>query len=184
VHGREVEFYTGDKNMADWFRFSASILLALLLAGCGGGSNIVSEPVPADYTGNWAGVCKEADTSLVPTLGPVYYHDLVEITADLIVLSAAIFMDSDCVTPADELFVRSPLFEQGTYTLGEAFTTETGLIARPLVVQATDTGAVFENIIALSEDTLYFGFNPLDGPGDSTRLPLRALELEEGYRRR
>ncbi len=153
-----------------------SFAAALLLVGCSSGGNSDTPPATIDLNGSWRSACDEADTAqaLVDT---VYFYRQLTINGDTIDATALPFSDSDCVTAFTGAYQFSG-FSGGTYTLGQAFTTGSGLTAYPVTLTGNDT-VVIENIIGRIDNTLYFGFDPLiDSVGSAAPTE---LDLEDGY---
>jgi hypothetical protein len=159
-------------------------LAFLAMSACGGGSTAVDTSSPVDFSGSWAGPCLQADTSAAALLEDVYYFDTLTITDTSMTTGGLVFTDSDCVTPFIGDYRRNSAFDVGNYTTGSALTTESGLTAYPLEIQDTESDAAFSNIIALVDEVLYFGFNPIEGPSETAPASLNVLDLENGFRRR
>lgn len=156
----------------------------MTITACGSDTDSVVGTEPVDFIGTWSSSCKLADTSVAFNLGDVYYHDELEITETRISAGSLLFSDSDCVTSLLADFARAIPFAEGEYVLGEVFTSESGLTAVPIEIAVVDSGDIIDNIIALVDETLYFGYNPLNQPSGELQFPLRALDLEGGFRRR
>lgn len=169
--------------MGNYLKCCIAMLFVASLATCSGDGDTVVEREPVDYSGTWVGDCVLADTSLVPNLGAVYYNDQLRITQNSITTGTAVFSDSDCVTLMDVPFARNVLFDEGEYTLLEAVTTESGLTAWSLEIQVEDGEETIPNIIAISNEILYFGYSLFDGAANDAQLELRELDLDNGYRR-
>lgn len=135
--------------------------------------------ISTDLNGNWLGSCIEADTSQTP-LSNIYYNNRLSFSNTEIVVSTTLFSDSDC-TIAEPLDFQGGQFSEGSYSLGNAFTTETGLTAYPLTITVVDSNQAIMNIVSTMNGTMYFGFDPFSGPDENLELPPTVLDLQNTY---
>lgn len=159
-------------------------LIVLAISACSGDGDVIVDEARIDFSGSWVGACELADTSLVPDIGEVYYYDVLEITDTRIATDAFIFADSDCISPFEANYARNVLFDEGDYTVGSRVITDTGLTAFALEIQDTQSDTTVENLIALIDGTLYFGYSLFDGPMEADTGVLTTLDLNNGYRKR